>query len=276
MSNRSSPKNSTSSTPTRSTTPRVTPPRSNTPRVTPPRTPTGTPGTPNKSPIGSKAGSVGKLVISPKRDQGNHCLSMLGAERYQNQNASTANQELFSGKAKNPSMYRRPSELGLSTTPMEDKSEIKRNFQPMANGRQHIVKPIPDHDVTYQAAVEEWAEDREKLTESQNTYKNLNARRPVCQRLNDHLTVGIEGDLEADSEVRATYKDLNAKRPVIHKLDDHVDQILPPETSLETSEYRSTINQMKGMAIKGERALPPWLGMEKVTPFGTGQDQTRE
>jgi len=274
MSNKSSPKNSTSSTPTRSVTPRVTPPRSNTPRVTPPRTPTGTP---NRTPNGSKAGSVGKLITSPKRDQGNHCLSMLGAERYQNQICSVANQELFSGKAKNPSMYRRPSELGLSTTPMEDKSEIKRNFTPLAQGRQHIVKPIPDHDVTYQAAVEEWAEEREKLTESQMTYKNLNARRPVCQRLSDHLTVGMEGDLEVDSEVRATYKDLHAKRPIINKLDDHDDQILNVEDPmLETSEYRSTINQMKGMVIKGERALPPWLGMEKVTPFGMAQDQTRE
>lgn len=273
MSSRGSPKNSTSSTPTRSVTPRVTPPRSNTPRVTPPRTPTGTP---NRTPNGSKAGSTGKLVASPKRDQGNHCLSMLGAERYQNQLCTTANQELFSGKPKNPSMYRRPSELGLSTTPMENKSEIKRNFQPQVLGRQHIVKPIPDHDVTYQAAVEEWAEEREKLTESKSHYKNLNAKRPVCQRLNDHLTVGIEGDLEQDSEVRATYKDLNAKRPVINKLDDHVDEIQPVEPMIETSEYRSTINQMQGMAIKGERALPPWLGMEKVTPFGTGQDVTRE
>ena len=25
-----------------------------------------------------------------------------------------------------------------------------------------------------------------------------------------------------------------------------------------------------------ERALPPWLGMEKVTPFGTDQNVTRE
>ena len=55
----------------------------------------------------------------------------------------------FSGKKKNPSMYRRPSELGLATTPMEDKSEIRRNFQPVNLGRQHIVKPIPDHSETY-------------------------------------------------------------------------------------------------------------------------------
>lgn len=255
MSKQSSPKSSTASTP----------PRSLTPRVTPPRTPTG-----------SKAGSTGRLAPSPRRDQGNHCLSMLGAERYQNQLSSTANQELFNGKKKPPSMYRRPSELGLSTTPMEDKSEIKRNFQPKNIGRQHIVKPIPDHDVTYQASVPEWEEDKDKVTESKSHYKDLQAKRPICQRLHDHLTVGMEGDVEKDSEVRATYKNLNAKRPVIHKLDDHDDLIQSAEPMLETSEYRSTINQFEGMALKGERALPPWLGMEKVTPFGTCQDITRE
>ena len=37
-----------------------------------------------------------------------------------------------------------------------------------------------------------------------------------------------------------------------------------------------TLNLFQGMVLKGERALPPWLGMEKVTPFGTAQDQTRE
>ena len=38
----------------------------------------------------------------------------------------------------------------------------------------------------------------------------------------------------------------------------------------------SLLNLFQGMVLKGERALPPWLGMEKVTPFGTAQDQTRE
>ena len=105
-------------------------------------------------------------------------------------------------------MYRRPSELGLATTPMEDKrfgnfhrkwisskfnvfSEIKSKFQPMAGGRQHIVKPIPDHKETYQAAVEEWKEENVKETESTSHYKNLGAKRPVCQKLYDHLTLGV-------------------------------------------------------------------------------------
>jgi len=210
-----------------------------------------------------------------------HSLSMLGAERYQNQLSSTANAELFNGKKKAPSMYRRPSELGLSTTPMEDKSEVRRNYQPVAMGRQHIVKPIPDHKETYQAAVEEWEEENVKETESSSHYKNLAPKRPVCQKLNDHLTLGIEGEVEKDSEVRATYKDLQAKRPICQKLIDHTEEIQPKsEESDETSEYRSTINNLEdkieGMTLKGERALPPWLNMQKVTPFGTNQDVTRE
>ena len=93
--------------------------------------------------------------------------------------------------------------------------------------------------------------------------------------------------------MRATYKDLHAKRPVCQKLLDHDEQIQPNEPMDETSEYRSTMNKLQvektnigcfcfkqlnfqGMTLKGERALPPWLGMEKVTPFGTAQDQTRE
>ena len=88
-------------------------------------------------------------------------------------------------------MYRRPSELGLATTPMADQSEIRSNFQPVSGGRQHIVKPIPDHKETYQAAVEEWKEENVKETESRSHYKNLGAKRPVCQKLNDHLTLGV-------------------------------------------------------------------------------------
>ena len=61
----------------------------------------------------------------------------------------------------------------------------------MAGGRQHIVKPIPDHKETYQAAVEEWKEENVKETESTSHYKNLGAKRPVCQKLYDHLTLGV-------------------------------------------------------------------------------------
>lgn len=259
MSGKSSPKSSASGTPPRITTPRTTPPR-----------------TPTRTPPGSKSGSTARLTITPRRDAGNHSLGMCGSERYQNQINSTANAELFNGKKKCPSLYKRPEELGLSTTPMEDKSEIKRNFEPVNIGRKHIVKPMADHQETYQAAHPDWEEEPVKATESKSTYKDLQAKRPVCNKINDHLTVGIEGDLAKDSEVRATYKNLNAKRPVIHKLDDHTDKIQPSEPMIEASEYRSTINQFEGMSLKGERALPPWLGMKKVTPFGTGQDQSRE
>jgi len=249
-------------------------------RTTPPRA------TPTKgiSPTTSKANGLASatakgLASAKRRDPAHphsHSLSMLGAERYQNQLFTTSNAEMFNGKKKNPSMYRRPSELGLATTPMEDKSEIRRNYQPVNIGRQHIVKPIPDHAETYQAAVDEWKEDDAKDTESKSHYKDLQPKRPVCHKLNDHITVGIEGDFEKDSEVRATYKDLQARRPICQKLVDHDDQIQPKEPMDETSEYRSTINKLEGMQLKGERALPPWLGMEKVTPFGTAQDQTRE
>merc|ERR1719334_2541076 len=150
MSRQGSPRSSVSSvssgkssvgsrTPTKATTP--------TPRVATPRS--GSTPRPSSNP---------KLSTTPRRDSGNHSLSMLGAERYQNQLCSTANAEMFNGKKKVMSMYRRPSELGMASTPMEDKTEIRRNFQPVNLGRQHIVKPIPDHFETYHAAVEEWKE----------------------------------------------------------------------------------------------------------------------
>lgn len=212
-----------------------------------------------------------------RRDVGNHSLSMLGAERYQNQLCSTANAEMFNGKKKNPSMYRRPSELGMATTPMEDKTEIRRNFEAKSIGRDHIVKHIPDHEVTYHAAVPGWEEEAEKATESKAHYKDLHAVRPKCEKLEDHMTLGIEGELEKDSLAKATYQDLHAKRPICQKLLDHNDEIIDTSNAeVEDTEYRSTINKMEGMVLKGERALPPWLGMQKVTPFGTDQDQTRE
>jgi len=241
-------------------------PRSLTPRAT----------TPRSSPI--KARTTPPKSTTPVqglavRDQGNHSLSMLGAERYKNQLHTTANTELFS-KQRVRTMYRRPSELGMSTTPMEDKTEAKRNYEAKNIGRGHIVKPIPDHKESYHAAVEEWKEDVVKDTESKSHYKNLNAKRPICNKIADHLK--MEGDFEKDSLVKSTYTNLNAKRPIIHKLIDHNEQIQMNEPMQETSEYRSTINKLENMALKGERALPPWLGVQKVTPFGTNQDQTRE
>jgi len=219
----------------------------------------------------------GQARAAISRDLGNHSLSMLGAERYQNQLCSTANAEMFNGKKKNPSMYRRPSELGMATTPMEDKTEIRRNFEAKSIGREHIVKPILDHEQTYHAAVPGWEEDPEKDTESKSHYKDLHAKRPKCEKLEDTMTLGIEGEQEKDSEAMVTYKDLHAKRPICQKLEDHNQQIIDTSNAqAEDTEYQSTINKLEGIALKGERALPAWLGMQKVTPFGTGQDQTRE
>jgi len=263
-------------------------PKSSTPRSTPPRmTPTRTSPPRGTTPTRLNASKIALTKSIPAASPAHthaHSLSMLGAERYQNQLSSTANAELFNGKKKNPSMYRRPSELGMSTTRMEDQSEVRSNYKPVAMGRQHIVKPIPDHKETYQAAVEEWQEENVKETESTSHYKNLAPKRPVCQKLADHLTLGIEGDIEKDSEVRATYKDLHAKRPICNRLYDHTDEIQPKadeDETDETSEYRSTMNKLEdmkieGITLKGERAIPPWLNMQKVTPFGTDQDQTRE
>jgi len=244
-----------------------------------PKTPTRSPAprsgsTPRSST--NKLASPAKTPV-PRRDQGNHSLSMLGAERYQNQLCTTANAEMFNGKKKNPSMYRRPSELGMSKTPMEDKTEIRRNFEVKNIGREHIVKHIPDHDVSYHAAVPDWEEEVDKSSESKSHYQDLHAKRPICQKLEDHMTLGIEGEVEKDSLAKATYQDLHAKRPICAKLLDHNNQII--DTSLaeeEDTEYQSTINKLQGVTLKGERALPAWLGMEKVTPFGTEQDQTRE
>jgi hypothetical protein len=81
--------------------------------------------------------------------------------------------------------------------------------------------------------------------------------------------------MEKEREMRANMKDLLAKRPVIHKLEDHDTQIRAKEPMEETSEYRSTINKFQTV-VKAERPLPPWLGMEKVSPFGTGLNETRQ
>ena len=43
----------------------------------------------------------------------------------------------------------------------------------------------------FQAAVEEWQEENVKETESTSHYKNLAPKRPVCQKLADHLTLGV-------------------------------------------------------------------------------------
>ena len=45
--------------------------------------------------------------------------------------------------------------------------------------------------------------------------------------------------------MRATYKDLHAKRPVCQKLTDHTEEIQPKREMEETSEYRDTLNKIE-------------------------------
>ena len=41
-------------------------------------------------------------------------------------------------------------------------------------------------------------------------------------------------------------------------------------------EYFFYFLYLQGITLKGERALPPWLNMQKVSPFGTDTNTTRE
>ena len=63
------------------------------------------------------------------------------------------------------------------------------------------------------------------------------------------LWLQIEGEVEKDSEVRATYKDLHAKRPICQKLIDHTEEIQPRSEMDETSEYRDTLNKIEVSCI---------------------------
>ena len=45
--------------------------------------------------------------------------------------------------------------------------------------------------------------------------------------------------------MRATYKDLHAKRPICQKLIDHTEEIQPRREMDETSEYRDTLNKIE-------------------------------
>ena len=45
--------------------------------------------------------------------------------------------------------------------------------------------------------------------------------------------------------MRETYKDLQAKRPICQRLIDHTEEIQPKLNMEETSEYRSTINKLE-------------------------------
>ena len=53
-----------------------------------------------------------------------------------------------------------------------------------------------------QAAVDEWQEENVKETESKAHYKNMAPKRPVCQKLEDHITLGVSRDIGLSSHVQ--------------------------------------------------------------------------
>jgi len=163
-----------------------------------------------------------------------------------------AEMELFSQDRKSRSNYRRPSSLGLATTPLPDKSEAKIQFKPMPASRSHIVAPLKDH-LKPEGALE-------KVSEVKANYRNLSPSRPVIHKLKDHLKP--EGDFAIKSETGTVYQDNHATRPVIHKLRDHSSDVQPVGNLEKSSEYRSTFAK----TMKGERAPPAWISdFEKVT-----------
>jgi hypothetical protein len=160
--------------------------------------------------------------------------------------------ELFSQDRKFRSNYRRPSSLGLSTTPIADKSENKSQYKPMAAGRSHIVAPLKDH-LKPEGAFH-------MSSEVQSQYRNLSPARPIIHKLQDHLKP--EGDFATHSETSTVYKDNHATRPIIHRLKDHTSEVQPQGVFEKNSEY--SMNFAKSM--KGERAPPAWLSdFQKVT-----------
>jgi len=159
--------------------------------------------------------------------------------------------ELFSHGKKPRSNYRRPSSLGLATTPLPDQSEAKGKFTPLGCDRSHIVAPLKDHLKP--------EGNFEKSTE-QGSYRNLSPARPVIHKLKD--TLKPQGDFACSSETIVAYKDNHATRPVIHKLKDHGVDVQPEGNISKTSEYNTNFAK----SMKGERAPPAWLSdFEKVT-----------
>jgi len=160
--------------------------------------------------------------------------------------------ELFNQNRKPRSNYRRPSSLGLATTPLPDKSEAKTKFKVMPASRSHIVAPLKDHLKP--------EGDIAKTSEVHSMYRNLSPSRPVIHKLKD--TLKPEGNFANKSETSTVYQDNHAERPVIHKLRDHGEGIQPEGNMAKNSEYATNFAK----SMKGERAPPAWLSdFEKVT-----------
>jgi len=160
--------------------------------------------------------------------------------------------ELFNQNRKPRSNYRRPSSLGLATTPLPDKSEAKTQFKGQPASRSHIVAPLKDH-LKPEGGLE-------KVSEVHSQYRNLSPSRPVIHKLKD--TLKPEGDFTSKSETSMVYQDNHAERPVIHKLRDHGKDVQPEGNISKTSEYSTNFAK----SMKGERAPPAWLSdFQKVT-----------
>ncbi|CAB4054202.1 unnamed protein product [Lepeophtheirus salmonis] len=181
---------------------------------------------------------------------------MVGRERDR-----SAEMEMFSQSRKPRSNYRRPSNLGLSTTPLPNKTESNA-YCARAVSRDHIVKAIPDHL--------KLEGDFEKSTELKANFRNLSPARPIIFKIKDHLKP--EGDLFADSESSTQYRNLKPARPIIHRMRDHAAYVQPQGGMMESSEYRGSFQ--KSM-VRGDRAAPDWItNFAKVTI--DGGDSTRQ
>merc|ERR1712238_423500 len=98
--------------------------------------------------------------------------------------------ELFSHGRKPRSNYRRPSSLGLASTPLPDQSEASQQFTPLASGRSHIVAPLKDH-LRPEGSFE-------KTSEAHGEYRNLSPCRPIIHKIKD--TLKPQGDFDHNSE----------------------------------------------------------------------------
>lgn len=181
---------------------------------------------------------------------------MVGRERDR-----SAEMEMFSHGRKPRSNYRRPSNLGLSTTPLNDSTEVRGQYQPKPSGRGHIVPAIPDHL--------KMEGNFSQSTELNSNYRNLSPARPVLHKIKDHLRP--EGDLDSKTESAVQYRNLKPKRPIINKIRDHSVDVQPEGIVSDRSEYRGSFQK----GAKGERVKPDWVSnFSKVTIDGS--DSTRQ
>eukprot|EP00095_Tigriopus_kingsejongensis_P011510 maker-scaffold56_size446035-snap-gene-3.31 protein:Tk11510 transcript:maker-scaffold56_size446035-snap-gene-3.31-mRNA-1 annotation:"PREDICTED: hypothetical protein LOC100747732" len=187
--------------------------------------------------------------------------SIMGSSSFQvgRQRDRSAEMELFSQNRKPRSNYRRPSNLGFSSNPLQSRSESKTKYQPLPASRSHIVAKIPDH-LKMEGTVSSTSEVRA-------SYGNLSPARPMIYRIRD--TLKPEGIIMSKSETTLQFEDKRAVRPIIHRIRDHSEEVQPRGPMAERSEYRNNFQP-----AKGERAAPAWItNFEKVTIDGDASRQ---